>query len=905
MQQDALFDLLSQSPADVCVVTPNRRLARALASDFDAYQANRARIVWETPRISPFGAFVARLYDTAQHEPQLSGVRAPLTSAQERAIWEAVVADSQLALLSSASAAALASSAWSIAHQWEIAARMRRYTAGADSRAFLSWADEYERRVDASGATDLARLPDIVHQHLSAAAIAAPSTIVLAGFAETTPQQQRLFDGLMACGSRFERYEPPQNTASAMRAECLDTRDENARVCDWVAARLANNPQARIGIVVPDLAARRRALAAALDAVLVPDRLLTPTSARPYTMSLGGSLADVALVSFLLRAIRLALGNVSFQEASAVLRSPYLAGATHERDARDRLDAELRRRCERSIAFERLFEAAEQSARDSGIEMPLLFESLQALRLWRRGHVMRSRRPSEWAGAIASVLQSVSSFAAGDRTLDSTEYQALVRWQELLAEFAGLDRIIGRLAPAAAIDKLERIARETVFQPEGGAPPVRVLGVLEANALTFDHLWVMGLTADAWPAPARPDPLLPIELQRAAGMPGASAAAELARARRQLQQLLQSAPEVVVSHATVDGDRKLAPSQLIASFERWVPPPRAARLIDAMTPASVAASIDALAPPWRPMAALRGGAAILQDQAACPFRALAIHRLNAKAIELPHDGFDYRERGQLVHDVLARFWTSLPEPTRDVLAATPAQDRRTLLRAAADAAQLRLQRRRNVSSAALVELESVRLVRVVEQWLQYEIAVRPAFRVVAIEDARTMQVGPLTFTGRLDRVDEAPDGARIVIDYKTGGAKNAAWLEERPDEPQLLLYLTASEREARAIALARVRAGNIGFSGFAAEPGLLPGRSTQWMDRCEGWEALIDHWSRVLERLATQFADGEAAVDPKRAAQTCRYCDLPTLCRINERGGVAIVGLVDDEDTTPWANEDE
>jgi probable DNA repair protein len=776
----------------------------------------------------------------------------------------------------------------------------------ADTRVFVSWADEYQRRVAAAGATDLARLPDIARDYIDSGAIAAPQRLILAGFDETTVQQQRLFDALVARGAQCERFEPAQHDATPLRAACLDVRDENEKAADWATARLAANPAARIGIVVPDLTSRRRALVAALDSALVPDQLLAPSSVRPYTVSLGGALADVALVAFFLRSIRLTLGSVEFEEASAVLRSPYFSGATHERDSRDLVEAQLRRRCQRSVDFERVFEAAQAAVRDSSVEAAQLLAGLRMLSQWRRQHATRSRRPSEWASAFAQVLQSISAFSAGvDRVLDSAEYQALVRWQELLAEFAALDRTVGRLTAAAAVGKLERIARETIFQPEGGTPPVQVLGVLEANALTFDHVWIMGMTADAWPPPSRPNALLPIELQRAAGMPGAGAAAELPRARRQLQRLLQSAPEVVVSHATIDADRKLAPSPLIASFEQWQAPPRAARLIDAMVAAALTLSRDAAAPPWRPLMPLRGGAAVLQNQAACPFRAFALHRLNARAIESPHDGFDYRERGQLVHDTLAAFWTSLPEPTRDTLAATSEQQRRALLRAAADAAQVRLQRRRGSLSAALTELESARLVRVIEQWLQCEIATRSAFRVVAIEDARTMHVGPLTLAARLDRVDECPDGARIVIDYKTGGAKNSGWFDERPDEPQLPLYLTASEPAARAIALARVRTGDVGFSGLAAEPNLLPGRSSQWNERYTNWGALVDHWSSVLERLAMQFAAGDAAVDPKRLPQTCRYCDLPTLCRINERGGTVVAGAIEDEDGTPWVRDEE
>ncbi|MBC7988372.1 MAG: PD-(D/E)XK nuclease family protein, partial [Luteimonas sp.] len=581
-----------------------------------------------------------------------------------------------------------------------------------------------------------------------------------------------------------------------------------------------------------------------------------------------------------------------------------------EREARDLVDAALRRRCQRSVDFERVFEAAQASAREAGVDAAQLLAGLRTISQWRRQYATRSRRPSEWAGAFAQLLQSIGTFSAvgpgaADPALDSSEFQALARWQELLAEFASLDRTMGRLAAAAALGKLERLARQTIFQPEGGAPPVQVLGVLEANGLTFDHVWIMGLTAEAWPPPSRPNPLLPIELQRAARMPGAGAATELQRARRQLDQLLQSAAEVVVSHITVEADRKVAPSPLIASFESWVALPPAVRLIDAMAAAALTSLVDAVAPPWRPVLPLRGGASVLQNQAACPFRSFAMHRLHARAIESPHDGFDYRERGQLVHDTLAAFWTSLPEPTRDVLAALPEPQRRASLYAAAEAAQLRLQRRRGTLSAALTRLETVRLVRVIEQWLQHEIATRSAFRVVAIEDARTMQVGPLTLAARLDRVDEYPDGARIVIDYKTGATKNVGWFDERPDEPQLPLYLTASEPAARAIALARVRAGDVGFNGLAADSTLLPSKSHQWKDRFPTWSALVDHWSVVLERLALQFAAGDAEVRPKRLPQTCRYCDLPTLCRINARGGAVITAVVEDEDGTPWVRDEE
>jgi hypothetical protein len=52
------------------------------------------------------------------------------------------------------------------------------------------------------------------------------------------------------------------------------------------------------------------------------------------------------------------------------------------------------------------------------------------------------------------------------------------------------------------------------------------------------------------------------------------------------------------------------------------------------------------------------------------------------------------------------------------------------------------------------------------------------------------------------------------------------------------------------------------------------------------WAALLDDWRARLERLAAGYLAGAAAVAPARA-QDCRHCDLPALCRLQERRGAA------------------
>jgi probable DNA repair protein len=281
----------------------------------------------------------------------------------------------------------------------------------------------------------------------------------------------------------------------------------------------------------------------------------------------------------------------------------------------------------------------------------------------------------------------------------------------------------------------------------------------------------------------------------------------------------------------------------------------------------------------------------LKDQAACPFRAFARHRLHAAAPDAPHSGLDAAERGTLVHRVLAQAWMQLRDSA--TLLATDGKRLDALLAAAAEGAIERIRRDRpTVLSERFAEIEKRRLVALARAWLD-EDRRRSPFSVIAVEDKRSMTIGGLALRARLDRVDETADGRRIIIDYKTGNAAAVQLLGERPEEPQLPLYLVTTEPEALAVAFARVRAGRRGYVGLARDEDLLPGIKALADARPEfpGWDELVAAWRDELERLSAQFVSGVATVDPKRQPHTCMYCDLGPLCRIRERSA----DIVDEE----------
>lgn len=861
--------------ARTTVVTPNRRLAQTLAREFDQRQLAHGRTTWETADILPYSAFVQRLYEEACYSPLAGELPLLLTADQEQALWEEIVRHSAAdgALLAVTETAALAREAWQLAHEWNLLGELGGPRLDDDAAAFAAWAREYADRTDRQRLTDAARLPEIVTQKFGDSRAKAPKLVVAYGFDIAAPRERAFFGALGERGVAIARCGPAPRDSNARRVAAVDARDEDHRAACWARARLEGNPDARIGIVVPDLGQRKRALRRALSQILTPGGA---PSGAPFNISLGEPLSAYPLVAQALAALALGGREIEWERASVVIRSPFIAGGEAEREQRAQLDAKLRRRAERFTTLDRLVRTTDGA----------IARTLAAYADFKRNRLFGAQSPGEWARAFNDALAALGF--PGDRPLDSTEYQTLKKWHELLARFAGLESVAPRIGFDQALARLQRMAAATLFQPETSAAPIQVLGVLEAAGMEFDHLWVMSLSDHVWPMPSRPNPFIPLRAQRDARVPHASPAAMLDFAKRLTADWLSCTGEAVLSHPRREKERDLAPSPLIAHFaehelplpayDNWRAAIRHARKMERIS--------DVHAPALVARDAMHGGASLIKDQAACAFRGFAIHRLRAKGIDAPHTGLDEGERGKLAHAVMAKVWGALK--SKRVLDAMSQGELGTLLDEAAGAAIAEEVRSRPSTLAGrFAEIERARLVQLAREWLEYERR-RDDFTIVAFEERRPVELGSLKLNVRLDRVDKVASGARIVIDYKTGKPTTLRSLcGPRPDEPQLPLYVTACEPDAVAAAFAQLRAGKMKFVGLAREENLLPGVNTPAdADKRSGaaasWPDQVAFWRAELDRLAHEFAAGNAEVAPKDNA-TCRGCDLHPLCRIHER----------------------
>jgi len=860
------------------LVTPNRRLARDLTRRFDLAQADAGRAAWRSADILPWEAWLGRCLRACAREDAALLVPDAL---QETALWRRTIEGAaQAPLLDVGAAARSARDAQTLRHAWRIDCSGPH---SEDVAAWLDWSRRFEAACRRQGWTESARRLDLIAGHVRAGGVGNCEVLVLYAFDQLAPQERDVLDACRARGIEVIERAPARNEAWVHCVECLDEEHERRHVAEAVRALLSVRPQARVGIVVPNLAASREAWIRVLDDALQPSRWLPGGSAtpRPYNLSLGRPLSVQPMVHAALALLRLAQGTLPLGELGVLLRGPFLGGAETERMARARLDARLRRFGRPDMSLDTLLREVRRSDPAGASACRLLAARLQE---WLpRSVAARGRRqlPSSWSMTFLELCTALGW--PGERPLDSEEYQTQRKWQETVSSLARLDAVLGRVGYGEALAWLARTASDIAYQPESPDVPVQVLGTLESVGLEFDALFVTGLHDEAFPESPHPNPFLPVARQRSAGVPHASAEWELAFAQRMLAHWSGAAAQVQLSYPARQGDRVLRPSALLTGFESAPAHAWDGGLAERMRNAARLEIVpDGRGAAREPGMEVPGGVAVLEDQAACPFRAFVIHRLGARALSEPQPGLAPRERGTLVHRAVALLWEDLQSQAR--LLALDATQREAAVGRAVDAALDALRGERpDALTPAFAELERARLCELLTQLLEQE-AVRAPFRVVEREAPRDIDFAGLRLRARVDRVDELEDDRRVVIDYKTGAANVSHWIGERPDAPQVPLYALTDGGEVAAVAFAMLRAGDVGFTGLATQSALLPGVGMVQPDKtgAADFAALLREWRRQLEALAQGFLAGEATVAPKRYPKTCEYCDVRPVCRVGE-----------------------
>ena len=855
--------------------------SRQLEAHFARRQLAEGRTAWTGPAILSYRAWTRALW--AEHRPH--DERQLLTPGQVRGLWRRIIERSPVSdgLIGSYNVVQWAMEAAPRLRDWQV--DVGRLQAGGDNRdfaSFLDWANDYEGMLADAGWLDPGEAEVVLRTSAEALHVDLNHTTIWSDF-EPMPGQRRLGARLERDGCRLVSWQPEEVNERCQRIGLADTADELRAAGRWAAHKLSADSNRRLAIVVPGLARQRAEVSRILDSALGPtDRAYLGCETAPAFVDLSGEPADDSqLIGSALTALELLSPRGRFATFSRWLRSPFFAAQPEEMNVRSCLEVELRLAMDAQLRFLEALRSGGLARRVSAAA-PALAETLtEGVRIVET--TPRHTTPTVWVDVWRRLLRHLGWQG------DAASTPALASWEAALTELSQLTPVLGEISVNEALGEL----RSILAQPRRSGPMplsgVFVLTRAEEVGPGYDGIWVTGLTDAHWPASPRPNPILPLTLQRAHGMPLTTPTESLEHSQKSTHRLISRAPDVVLSWPSLLHDYPAQPSPLIIPYPEvsetelvGATDPREARRLFGSKPRHTVA--DAVPPMTERR--LKGGARTLDLQSTCPLRAFLESRLAAKPMETVRRGVSPRQRGIAVHRAMELLLRELPK--QNELAQWQNGERseridRSVTRAlgevfAGASGLLRVE----------FELEAQRLKAILSEFMAMDLR-RAEFEVSALEERLPVRVGEMELHCRIDRLDVvSTDGSPrglAIIDYKTGRRGTPSdWLRDRPRDIQLPLYTLAVGDAVTAAAIALLRPEGVQYKGLWSQKGAFPGRATT-LPEGRTWSTQLDVWREQLESLAREFAAGDSRVfksDPTPAEGV-----FAPLTRIYEQAALA------------------
>ncbi|WP_045213022.1 PD-(D/E)XK nuclease family protein [Desulfonatronovibrio magnus] len=871
------------------LATATNRLSRHLHFMFGELQLQNNKAAWETPDIIPFSSWLFRIFSSLEETKDRPFV---LSDEQELILWEQVIteANPEHGLLGLHSIAETASKALTITNRYRLPWEEVQECIDREIQLFVQWTSLFQKTCTEKNLITSASLPDYLLS-LKHCPDFDFHHLILSGFIQLDPASQDFLQFLTKMGVTIHELKLDVNQINILQTRFPEFEDEATHVARHALKIIQDDPDKKVGIVVPALESRKEQIMGIFDHVFHPENLLSfsEPEARAFNVSLGSPLSSYPLVNtamIYLKMLNSAQWDINL--LSTLLRSSFIRGGAVEMHSRAALDALTRKGSQPWRHRQWVLDAAVTS----GSHYSPLFADLFAKSLRFLASEPEYQSPAGWASVISRLLE----FAGwpDERPLNSFEYQTFQAFKDELSQLASLEIVLQESDLSEALNHLEKFLHKKVFQPETSEAPVQILGMLEAIGLNFDHLWVMNLNADVLPAPAKPNPLLPVHLQRKYKTPGASPMIELELACQIMNSLQTSAPRVTFSYSTREDDREIIPSPLLSDLKSVQPQmhPQAE-----FTPlhqiylerSELEKIIDDYGHDLKSPKIFKGIQAF-KDQALCPFKGYVSLRLNASYLDEPLFALSNAARGTLVHMALMLLWQEA-DSLEELKELEQNNDLLSLIKTVCSESVKNFSEVEHVLlSHEFKTMEQARLEKVLLQWLQKELD-RPEFTTVRLEHDENVTISSLILKTRLDRVDELTDGRQIVMDYKTGANIDSIkrlWMAERLIEPQLPIYAQATGTQPSAAVIAQVNPKQCKFHGIVAESELPKQGNTLYspekLDKVDMAD-IFHQWKNRLEETAAEIKQGLAIVDPvaQPGNKTCRYCEFMSLCRVKSQ----------------------
>jgi ATP-dependent helicase/nuclease subunit B len=920
------MDWLESISNSSIVLVPTRGLQYSLSQHYIEHQLKQGRQTWETPRIWVWEDYINALWQHNKASLKVNKIR--LDQNQAFLVWQQIILknkgkNQQLLLLNEQQTANVALRSWRLMHQWQIGLEDIQQNQDIDSAAFKEWCQDYTDKLQKHGWIDTWQLESFLFDGKSRLDLIS-NELVFASFDLLSTLQRR---HIQECQNRgitiqqlsveykadvpndieYRNYQTPQQEVLSVFAQARE--------------HLEANPELKIGIVIPQLAEQYASIEQLARQVFYPDKspLQCQQEERVYRFSLGQPLIKSAYIHTMLTALALLKKSFAFADLSYLLQSHWLPALDkQESDNESQLmqmlhfNQALKKKCCAWLSWQDVLTISLEALP----EATDLHEKLAQVLQFQKGILNlddnnQGKQPyhsaSQWQQIFSEWL---SLFNWQNNELDSWHYQIHESWMQVLDVFRGCDLVQGEISLHKALVMLQGLCKDQVFMRQAKAEPILISGVLDGVGHPVDFLYITGMH-EAYPSPAPQEPFIPNRALAQKGYPFASKSEELQYEKNKLQSLFAGGKQVFVSYAKQYSDGEYGPSTLLRnlsseerfksiesisraqshahSFSQSFSQPLSAPLSD--TTSNFQADLE----PFEDIQGevcldsqnIQGGAKVFQNQSHCPFKAYVEHRILPQSEEEPEFGLDARDAGIVVHRLLENIWTQLK--SYSALTVLDEVELKELINLQIDQYLENPGKQFQFDRKTLLMLERQRLQNLLFEWLCLEREQRiQGFQVIANEANIHSEFGGIPVNVVIDRIDQMDNGDYLVIDYKTGQSGVSDWQGERPYNPQLPLYALALNQHKKqsfniqGIAYGKLKNNDCQLLGLTGIEEVGAGVQPPKIERKPvTWQEQLVIWHDNLSRLAAEFLDGHAIVDPARET-ICDYCELTAVCRVQQ-----------------------
>jgi ATP-dependent helicase/nuclease subunit B len=442
--------------------------------------------------------------------------------------------------------------------------------------------------------------------------------------------------------------------------------------------------------------------------------------------------------------------------------------------------------------------------------------------------------------------------------------QAAGQWQMLAADSAGASVLEalrlhdGSEAALASVVRMslpdftswvnQTLEAASFLPPHPAAAQVVILPLSQLLGRPMQAVVLPG--ADEIRLPVSPEPPgMWTHLQRE--LLGLPSRAELTASTRAAWEYALRMPQVDVLWRTSEAGEKLMPSGFVQELLLQRAPalatdPRTSRPLAAQPTPFPMPTAEAL--PVRQLSA-----SAYEDLRRCPYRFFALRQLRLQESEELESELGKREFGNWLHSLLNSF--------HEALKASPAPDlpaRVAMINVAAEHATQVL---------ALTDSEFLPFAaiwpRVRDGYLEW-LAAHEAGGATYVEGEAWKEVryGEVKLVGKIDRIDQLPDGSRLVMDYKTEARTTTqARITDGPEDTQLAFYAALLADDT--LAASYVNLGEKEATKAFSQPDIVHLR-----------DELIDSILLDVSRIAAA-----APLPALGEGKACEYCSARGLCR--------------------------